>query len=291
MDILSGSYATDGTEPMAGHFQVLYGTPDGGFKKAVPLKGSDGEILEIELAEKFTKKEPEMWRICTRPTAVDWDSDGDLDLVVGNFYGSFILIKGEGKGVFSPKAEVIMSGSKVLKIMGHHSDPVVVDWDNDGDLDILSGSADGGVQWAENTAGKMKPPMFASFTELIPALDDEGMAHAYSGWKDGKSKLGHSTRIWVSDVNGDGKLDITLGDTISEKEPAKGLTLGEAKAKHKIWMEKHGDLMKKMENMPKLNDEETEKLMKEMEVVQAEEMKITNGLGSSTGHVWLFLQK
>jgi hypothetical protein len=71
---------------------------------------------------------------------VDWDGDGNLDLVVGNFAGSFYVFSGEGKGKFQPKPKMIMTGESPLKVPGVHSDPFVIDWDNDGDLDLLSGS-------------------------------------------------------------------------------------------------------------------------------------------------------
>ena len=133
---------------MAGLFQVLWGQPDGAFKKAVTLTGGDGKPLIIPV-------EGGDWleNICTRPFAVDWNGDRQLDLVVGNFAGTFYLFKGQGRGKFPPKPEQIKSGDKPLKIEGHHSDPFVVDWDGDGDLDLLSGSSEGGVQWAENRAG------------------------------------------------------------------------------------------------------------------------------------------
>ena len=66
-----------------------------------------------------------------------------------------------------PKPEEIKAGDQPLQIQGHHSDPFVIDWDGDGDLDILSGSSDGGVQWAENVAGKGKPPQLRAFRSLI----------------------------------------------------------------------------------------------------------------------------
>jgi hypothetical protein len=105
--------------------------------------------------------------ICTRPFAIDWDGDGHLDLVVGNFAGTFHLFKGRGKGKFAPVPEEIKTGGQPLKLDGYHSDPFVVDWDGDGDLYLLSGSSEGGVQWAENRAGPGKPPRLEPFRSLI----------------------------------------------------------------------------------------------------------------------------
>src|SRR5262249_26302178 len=110
-------------------------------------------------------------KICTRPFAVDWDGDGHLDLVVGNFSGTFYWFKGQGKGKFLPKPEQIMAGGAPLKLPGAHSDPFVIDLDGDGALDLVSGCSDGGVYWARNKAGKGKMPDLEPFrprTRIIP---------------------------------------------------------------------------------------------------------------------------
>jgi len=161
-DILSGSYSR-AEKDMAGLFQILYGEPDGKFRKAEVLKGTDGEPLIIPHDEQCDIK-----AICTRPFAVDWDGDGHLDLVVGTFPGKFYLFKGQGRGKFLPKPDEMKAGDRPLKFEGHHGDPFVIDWDGDGDLDILSGSSEGGVQWAENRAGAGKPPRLEPFRSIIP---------------------------------------------------------------------------------------------------------------------------
>ena len=152
---------------MAGLFQVLHGKADGTFRKAEVLKGTDGEPLIIPVRSKPGKGDDWVNNICTRPFAVDWDGDGHLDLVVGNFPGTFYLFKGQGSGKFLPKPDEMKAGDQPLKVEGHHGDPFVIDWDGDGDLDILSGSSEGGVQWAENRAGPGKPPRLEPFRTLI----------------------------------------------------------------------------------------------------------------------------
>src|SRR5215216_1617663 len=151
-------------QPMAGLFQVLWGKADGTFKTAETLKGADDKPLLIPVG---TDENAWINGICTRPTAVDWDSDGKLDLISGNFTGTLYLFKGEGKGRFQPKGELVTSEKGPLKVRGNHSDPFIVDWDGDGDLDLLSGSSEGGVEWSENTAGKGKPPKLKPFRSLI----------------------------------------------------------------------------------------------------------------------------
>src|SRR5207253_10367205 len=175
--------------------------PDGTFRKAEVLKGTDGKPLIIP-----RNGQPMTENICTRPFAVDFDGDGHLDLVVGNFSGTFYWFKGEGKGRFRPKPEIIKSGGEPLKIDGHHSDPFVIDWDGDGALDLLSGSSNGGVQWARNRAAKGKLPELGPFEWLIKP---PARPIAYGQLLSEEELVGPTTatRIWVADVNGDGKLD------------------------------------------------------------------------------------
>jgi hypothetical protein len=218
---------------MAGLFQVLYGTKDGAFKKAEVLKGTDGEplIIPADDDKQLTDK------ICTRPFAADWDGDGKLDLVVGNFAGTFYWFKGEGEGKFAPKPEQIKAGDKPLKIAGVHSDPFVVDWDGDGDLDLVTGSSDGGVYWAENTAGKGKAPTLKPLDTLVGPPPDWGKTgDTLKPLREGDvTRPTYAARVWVDDVNGDGKLDLLVGDSVTLVSPAKGLSDEEMLKKAKEW--------------------------------------------------------
>jgi hypothetical protein len=279
LDILSGSYSRMETD-MAGLFQVLYGNPDGTFRKAEVLKGTDGEPLIIPV------KDPIIEKICTRPFAVDWDGDGHLDLVVGNFAGTFYWFKGEGKGRFRPIPEVIKIGDVPLRIDGHHSDPFVIDWDGDGALDLLSGSSNGGVQWARNRAGKGKPPEFGPFEWLIkpgrPLADGQLLS------EEELTGPTSATRIWVADVNGDGKLDLLVGDSVTLISPAKGVSKEEFKNKFAAWQKAVEVASKELSSETADQAKRTKAIEQYNKVYQERREFMTE---DRTGFVWLYLQK
>ena len=279
-DILSGSYSRM-EQAMAGLFQILYGNPDRTFNKAEVLNGTDGQPLIIPIAGEQQQTE----NICTRPFAADWDADGHLDLVVGNFSGSFYWFKGEGKGKFQPKPQAIQAaGGQPLKIDGIHSDPFAVDWDGDGDLDLLSGSSKGGVQLAENRAGKCKLPELHPFTWLI----QPGRAVVYGQPLSEEQLTGPttSTRVWADDVNGDGKLDLLVGDSVTLVSPAKGLTDEAFNEKFAAWQEASAKISKEMSGTDDAKRNAAQQEYQKHYQKREEFMK-----EDRTGFVWLYLQR
>ncbi|MCI0747086.1 MAG: VCBS repeat-containing protein [Verrucomicrobia subdivision 3 bacterium] len=279
-DILSGSYSRmQGS--MAGLFQVLWGEAGGKFKEATVLNGTDKEPLIIPIKSKSEQIE----NICTRPTTVDWNGDGKLDLVVGTFAGSFYVFTGEGNGKFTPKPEPLMTGKKRLKIKGHHGDPFIVDWDGDGDLDLLSGSSEGGVQWAENTGAPGKTPVLKEFETVIKPGRTFETGQLVSEQE--LTEPASSTRVWVDDVNGDGKLDILVGDDVTLVSMAKGLSEKEFGRKLEEWKKAYSAASKAMSEANAGRPEEAaRKRFNEIYQKRTEFMD-----EDPTGYVWLYRRK
>ncbi len=266
---------------MAGIFRVLRGRPDGTFLRPEVVKGTDGLPLIIDAKENVE-------RICTRPFAVDWNHDGVLDLVVGNFAGTFHLFVGKEPGKFLPKSQpILVNGKKPLKLSQMHSDPFFIDWDGDGDLDLLSGSAAGGAYWSENWAGPGKPIALSAFRELIPPTQRNSPVLEWPTDDEPKGPA-TNTRIWVDDVNGDGKLDILLGDTVHLRLPS--VSTEEGRKRLETWQEEYNDLLRRWQEASKKQDREA---MAELSK-KIRKMTYTKPGGTraeSTGFVWLYLQK
>ena len=279
IDILSGSYSRQ-DEDMAGLFQVLYGSKDGTFKKPAALDGSDGKPLILPAG---TGQGDVIDRICTRPFACDLDGDKKLDIVAGNFRGTFGFFKGEGGGKFNPKATWLEADGRAMAVESH-GDPFLIDWDKDGDLDLLSGSASGGAFLFVNVGSKSAPKFGPRITLLETA-----------GHRGGEIRFGDAhcvapasdTRVWAADVDGNGKLDLLVGDSITLYFTAEGVDEATARAKDAEWTKRQQALS---QAYPRDGDEAAQqkwqedyaKLSTEREAFLREEM---------TGFVWLLCQK
>jgi len=139
------------------------------------------------------------------PNPVDWDNDGDLDLIGSNFIDTVTLFKNEG----SRKAPNLSAG-KLLEVEGPKGtevlkmdlcmiQPRLVYWHKDGRPSLVIGEEDGTVALVENLAPKGQLP------RLVPPKHFEQV--------DPFVKAGALSRPVAVDWNGDGKLDIIAGDS------------------------------------------------------------------------------
>ncbi len=258
---------------MAGLFQVLWGTADGTFKKAEPLRGDDGELLLVSTRR---TDDPVLDRICTRAFAVDLDGDGKLDLVSGNFGGTFAMFQGLGGGKFAAKNTWLEHAGEPLTVQ-MHSDPFFVDWDGDGDLDLISGSARGGVFLFTNE-GDRKAPRFGARQTLVAAEElPSGTAPIQFG-ETHIDRPGSDTRVWVEDADGDGKLDLLIGDQVTIAHPAEGLTEAQTRERMVAWEARQKQLSEKQD----AGQDDWQALWQEREKIIADK---------ATGFVWLLRRK
>jgi len=141
--------------------------------------------------------------------AFDWDGDGLLDLIIGTAGGEVLFVPNVGtrnNPVFGDPKPLTAAGKK-LEIASGCAAPVVADWDGDGLPDLIVGAEDGSVVWFRNE-GKRKEPKLTAAKTLVPPSP--------SPWVGDKARKpgewGVRARPAVADWDGDGKLDLLVGD-------------------------------------------------------------------------------
>jgi len=93
------------------------------------------------------------------PFAGDIDNDGDIDILLGSFYGQVDYFQNDGDATsygFSLVSDDIMPYEFVLDFVGSraaHSCPFCADFTNDGILDCVMGDHDGKLQYFEKRDG------------------------------------------------------------------------------------------------------------------------------------------
>ncbi len=247
-------------------------------KSGASILVSDGEAKELRLLTREGRK----WReirigaveVPVRTQAVDFDADGDLDVLVSDLgqlppldakLGKLLLMRQTAPGKFTREV--------LLEDLGRVSDARALDLDADGDLDIavavFGGGSVGEVFWLENAgtgpvAGKYRKHellKLAGAVNLEPAdLDGDGkmdlvtlmaqehemvVAFLNRGGAEFKSgtiaRAPHamygSTSLSTADIDRDGDIDIlfTNGDAFDAQT--------DPKPYHGVqWLENQGDL-------------------------------------------------
>ena len=156
LDIVSGSAGSAGNAKTLKYYENT-----GSKTKPVFIESSDSVIANINAGQNST------------PTVVDWDSDGDLDIVVGQRDGSVQLFARDGNA-YSTTPQNLLQGLGALKSGDHkNAAPALADLDGDGDLDSVVGTADGSLHYAEQFSVVKFAPGETSKTIDLKIVDDK----------------------------------------------------------------------------------------------------------------------
>jgi len=215
LDIISGCYKAKDDPKNYGHIYWLKGLPDGKYAEAEFVKNKEGKKLLDPLPAEGDKGYIQ-W-IGTVPAIGDLNGDKITDLLIGTHTGRLLFLKGarlENKLVWSSKPTLILDqNKKEIKIRNGKAAPTLADWDQDGDLDIITSNSKAAVLFIENIGTKTVPVWSSDVVTLIPDTK--------AGWEQDLSKAplqrGDRAKVSVTDWNNDGKLDILLGDRTTIK--------------------------------------------------------------------------
>jgi hypothetical protein len=128
----------------------------------------------------------------SKPALVDIDDDGDLDLFVGDSFGTVAFYRNAGTDnapIFKQEREFIASID-----VGDDSAPAFADIDNDGDFDLFAGSKAGTISLFQNT-GTTNDYNFVLQTDSF-----------------GSVLVGASSAPAFADIDNDGDQDLFVGD-------------------------------------------------------------------------------
>jgi hypothetical protein len=187
----------------------------------------------------------------SRPSIVDIDNDGDLDVLVGNLNGDILFFRNTGTAS-APAFAAPATNPFNLTNVDWAATPYFVDIDNDGDLDAFVGNSIGDILYFQNTGTASAPAFAAPLTNpfglvrrtarnAIPSfvdIDNDGDLDALIGGYDGQTfffrntgsasapafaapvtdpfgltGIGVQSSPCFVDIDNDGDLDAFIGDS------------------------------------------------------------------------------
>jgi predicted neuraminidase len=137
------------------------------------------------------------------PNFSDFDGDGDLDLICGEFLDGFTYFRNIGsraEPVYASGFKLVADDRQPLSMHLQMITPTAIDWDADGDRDLIVGDEDGRVALVENvTADGAATPLFRQPVYFRQQADE--------------LKFGALSTPHAHDWDGDGDEDLLCGNT------------------------------------------------------------------------------
>ncbi|MGE3966395.1 MAG: FG-GAP repeat domain-containing protein [Planctomycetota bacterium] len=289
-DVLSGSY-------MPGHIYWFRNEGEGRYVSRRLVDVGDRPIHAGDSSVEPDENKPDLDGLAAAVWAVDWDADGDLDLLVGNIVGRVVLIRNEGDAKtprFGTAREPLKAGDEVIEV---HSDagPTMADWDGDGKVDLLVGGGDGGLRFYRNLAERGF--RFAAAVDLIAPSASNEADEAEPAEKSGEPKRpGTRLKPHVVDWNLDGKLDLLVGDFRTRLAGKLHLT-DEQVARRDALREQQQKLFAELDEISQASGEDEAAVQKRVLAILEKLEPIDAALAElepqpiPSGNVWLYLRK
>ena len=164
------------------------------------------------------------------PYSVDWDDDGDEDLICGNSAGyiGFIENMDGGNPPKWNKSVLLEADGKSIRIMAGENGSIqgpcerkwgyttvsVADWDGDGLKDIIVNSILGKVEWYKNVGRKGSPKLTKTGGVKVDWEDKDAPKPVWNWWNPKADELVSQWRTtpYAIDWNKDGLMDLVMLD-------------------------------------------------------------------------------